>query len=282
MGSLRFLLSRRWVLLAVVVVVLGVLAWQLGSWQFGRLEDRRERNELVRTHEAAAPVAVGSVLSADDPPAERDEWRRVVATGEYAAQDTVVVRYRTREGRAGVEVVTPLVPANGPAVLVDRGWLATENGGAPAEVPAPPSGEVRVTGYVRLDAEGDSTQVTDGSTRAINSAAIGSDLDREVYRGFVQLAEQRPEAEQPLATAELPELNDGPHFFYGLQWWFFGLLALGGFGYLAYDEWRRVTGRATGRRREDRRGGERSQREAVGAGSTCASTSETSSRNWVR
>ena len=33
-------------------------------------------------------------------------------------------------------------------------------------------------------------------------------------------------------------LNNGPHFFYGLQWWFFGLLALFGFGYLAWDEWR--------------------------------------------
>jgi hypothetical protein len=37
---------------------------------------------------------------------------------------------------------------------------------------------------------------------------------------------------------ELPELNNGPHFFYGLQWWFFGVLAIFGFGYLMYDEWR--------------------------------------------
>ena len=42
-----------------------------------------------------------------------------------------------------------------------------------------------------------------------------------------------------------------PHFFYGLQWWFFGLLAVGGFLYLVYDEWRggtrRVTRRVAGR-----------------------------------
>ena len=37
---------------------------------------------------------------------------------------------------------------------------------------------------------------------------------------------------------ELPELNNGPHFFYGLQWWFFGVLAIFGFFYLLYDEWR--------------------------------------------
>ena len=36
----------------------------------------------------------------------------------------------------------------------------------------------------------------------------------------------------PLEPAELPDLGNGPHFFYGLQWWFFGLLAIFGFGYL--------------------------------------------------
>ena len=44
---------------------------------------------------------------------------------------------------------------------------------------------------------------------------------------------------------ELPELNNGPHFFYGLQWWFFGVLAVFGFCYLAFDEWR------SGRRDEE-------------------------------
>ena len=41
----------------------------------------------------------------------------------------------------------------------------------------------------------------------------------------------------------MPDLGEGPHFFYGLQWWFFGLLAVFGFCYLAYDEWRGGAGR---------------------------------------
>ena len=40
---------------------------------------------------------------------------------------------------------------------------------------------------------------------------------------------------------ELPELDNGPHFFYGLQWWFFGVLAVFGFSYLLYDERRNGT-----------------------------------------
>ena len=286
MGSLRFLLSRRWVLLALVVSVLGVFAWQLGTWQFDRLEERRDRNALVRANESAAPVPAGEVLSADAPAPEGAEWRRVTATGTYAAEDSVVVRYRTRAGQGGVEVVTPLVDGSGPALLVDRGWVGTENGAAPAAVPEPPSGEVTVTGYVRRDARGDSTRVTDGSTRAVDSAAIGEAIDREVYRGFVQLAEESPAAEEPLSPAGLPELDDGPHFFYGLQWWFFGLLAVGGFGFLAYDEWRRATGRAPDRQRPERAGGpDPAQRDRVASASAAsppASEPETSSRNWVR
>ncbi len=84
--------------------------------------------------------------------------------------------------------------------------------------------------------------MTDQSTRAISSKEIGPALDREVYGGFVDLRSEDPPAETALEPAELPELNNGPHFFYGLQWWFFGVLAIFGFGYLAYDEWRKRPG----------------------------------------
>ena len=57
-----------------------------------------------------------------------------------------------------------------------------------------------------------------------------------VYGGFVDAEVERPAPAKPLAKAELPDLGNGPHFFYGLQWWFFGLLAIFGFGYLAWDE----------------------------------------------
>ncbi len=79
-------------------------------------------------------------------------------------------------------------------------------------------------------------QVTDQSTRAVNSAEIGEALDREVVGGWVDLRSESPEPAESLLPVELPELNNGPHFFYGLQWWFFGALAIFGFFYLVYDE----------------------------------------------
>ena len=239
MHSLRFLVSRRWIFFALVVVFLAWVAWRLGEWQFDRLDDRVERNAIVERNEEAGPVAAEDVLSPGTDPPESLEWRVVEATGTYAVDDTVIVRYRTRDGEAGVDVVVPLELADGTSLLVDRGWYATDNRGATSEdVPEPPAGEVTVTGWVRRDAEGDSTAVADRSTRAVDSTEIGAALDREVLGGWVDLRSESPEPATPLLPAELPELDNGPHFFYGLQWWFFGGLAVFGFFYLVYDELR--------------------------------------------
>ena len=80
--------------------------------------------------------------------------------------------------------------------------------------------------------------VTDLSARAISSDEIGPAIGQPVYGGFVELKSEDPAPGTGLEPVELPELNNGPHFFYGLQWWFFGVLAVFGFFYLAYDEWR--------------------------------------------
>jgi cytochrome oxidase assembly protein ShyY1 len=237
--SFRFLLSRRWALFALAIGVVAVATWWLGEWQFSRLEDRKDRNAVVRANEDKPPTPVADVLAPSRSVAEDDEWRQVTATGTYATDDAVIVRYRSRDGASGVDVVVPLVTADGTALLVDRGFLPTDSPDIDgSDVPAPPAGEVTLTGWVRSDGTGDSTEVHDQATRAISSERIGEALDREVYGGFVELRSEDPEPAEQLEPVELPELDNGPHFFYGLQWWFFGLLAICGFGYLAYDEWR--------------------------------------------
>ena len=100
MHTLRFLVSRRWIAFALVVVFLAWVAWRLGEWQFHRLDDRKERNAIVERNEKAGPADAEAVLSPGaDPPASL-EWRVVEATGTYAVEDTVIVRYRTRDGEA--------------------------------------------------------------------------------------------------------------------------------------------------------------------------------------
>lgn len=263
---MRVLLSRRWVVFALVVALAVWVAYLLGQWQFDRQTQRESRNEITRINLAADPVPVGEVLAPGQPVDPEDEWRVVEARGTYAADDTIVIRYRTRNGAAGVDLVTPLVTTEGPALLVDRGWLETDS--RPIEdrsiLPQPPAGEVTVRAWVRVDATGRSAEVEDASARAISSKEIAPTLDYPVYGGFADLVEESPAAADPLEPAPEPDLGEGPHFFYGLQWWFFAAMAIFGFGYLAFDEIR------ARRRGEDPRRGQRSQKRGQNTGAQSA------------
>lgn len=240
MSSFRFLLSRRWAGFTVFVLILAYGTWWLGQWQFDRLEDRKASNQIVRTNEHAEPAPVSDVLAEGTKVAEKDEWRRVTATGTYAVDDTIIWRYRTPDDAKGIDIVVPLVLADGTAVLVDRGWLQTESQDEFDDLPAPPTGEVTITGWVRADGTGDSTDVAqvDGyhATRALSSVQVAKVLDEPLLTGWLHLDTESPEPATQLRKADLPELDNGPHFFYGLQWWFFGILAIAGFFYLMYDE----------------------------------------------
>ncbi len=236
---MRFLLTRRWILFLLAVVVLALGCVRLGEWQFHRLHDREQRNAWAERNMSAAPAPVADVLAVDRAVPQSAEWRQVTVSGTYDAAETVVVRYQTRDGQSGVDLVTPLRTDAGPAVLVDRGWVQTENTGTrPEDLPQPPPGKVEVEGWVRVDATGDSTQVDDRSTRAISSDAIGGGLGYPVYGGFVDAEKETPPAATPVVPVEKPDLGNGPHLFYGIQWWFFGALAVFGFGYLVRDEMR--------------------------------------------
>ena len=90
-----FLFTRRWLLFLAAVAVLAYGCVWLGEWQFSRLDDRKERNAVVRANEDKPPAPVADVLAPGREVAEDDEWRQVTATGTYATEDTVIVRYRT-------------------------------------------------------------------------------------------------------------------------------------------------------------------------------------------
>ncbi|MDQ6935488.1 MAG: SURF1 family protein [Actinomycetota bacterium] len=240
---MRFLLSRRWLLFLAAVCAMAWLATLLGQWQFHRLHQKHATNRAVAGNLAAPPVPIDDLLAVGREPGSAAVWRRVTVTGTWDAAHSVVVKYQVRSSSPGVDVATPLVTASGPAVIVDRGWLAAPNtGGTRLRLPPVTSGMVTVTGWVRANGSGASTQV-DGSlqTRALSSTAISRVVPHPLYGGFLDLALQSPPADRPLGATQLPDdTGDGPHFFYGLQWWFFAALAVLGFCYLAYDEWRRA------------------------------------------
>lgn len=238
---MRFLLTRRWILFGIGVVLLALLCVRLGEWQFHRLRDREQSNAWTRANLKAEPVPLDDVLSVSRDVPENRVWTPVRVTGTYDAADTLVLRYQTRKGGTGVDLVTPLVTASGAAVLVDRGWMPTQNTGTiPGDLPAPPTGRVTVTGYAQGDNPPVSaTAVADHSMRAISTRMIAPTVGHPLYRGYVAATTESPPPARPLVPVEQPDLGNGPHLFYGIQWWFFAALAVYGFGYLVRDELRK-------------------------------------------
>lgn len=248
---LRFLLTPRWVGLLLVVGVLGFTCVRLSDWQFHRYQERHDSNQVVKDNLAAAPAPLASVLSTSGAPTSSTEWRSVTATGHYDASRQLAVLYRTVNSSPGVDVVTPFVTSSGTAVLVDRGWMATTgNGDLTVKLPPPAKGPVTLTGWVRLDSDGSSSQVapSQGSVRAISAVAIRPTLPYPVYDGFLELTKESPASPPGLLLASKPDLGGGPSFFYGFQWLFFAALFFGFWCYFAWAEYQeKVLGKPRGR-----------------------------------
>lgn len=249
---MRFLFTPRWLGLLLVVVVLGYACVRLSDWQFHRYAERADANKVVRTNLAARPVAVTDLMSTTVEPTSSVEWRTVTETGHYDASHQLAVLYRTRQGSPGIDVVTPFLLTNGSAVLVDRGWVPSQsNGNLRQKLPAPAAGQVTVTGWVRVDSNGGSDQVTpsQGSVRTIAARAVAPTLPYPVVDGFVQLTHETPASPNPPSPNGKPDLSGGPSFFYGFQWLFFALLFLGFWGYFAWAEYHERRARADETRR---------------------------------
>src|SRR5690606_12289945 len=80
------------------------------------------------------------------------EYRHVRFTGRFLHDREMYLAGRTLDGEGGYHIVTPLQPAVGAPVLVDRGWIPL-NAKDPASRPVSrPDGAVIVDGHIRLPA----------------------------------------------------------------------------------------------------------------------------------
>ncbi|MEV0613373.1 SURF1 family protein [Nonomuraea sp. NPDC050404] len=241
----RFLFTPRWIALHVVVLLVIPAFVFLGQWQFGRFEERSANSERVTANIEAAPVPLDRLAAVDRPAKEEDRFRRVTVAGTYDPAHALVVRRRPQEGRNGYYVLTPLVTAGGTAVLVNRGWVpAGATADTPPEVPAPPTGQVTVTGRLRPSETEESSGLRNvsglppGQVLLINADAIGDGLPYRLVGGYVELTEQQPAPATAPAPVPEPDVGAGGglNLAYGVQWWLFIGIAVVGWGLLIRRE----------------------------------------------
>jgi cytochrome oxidase assembly protein ShyY1 len=185
----RFLLTPRWWGINVFVLLAIPFCIFMGSWQLSRFEDR------VQDHQSASAEAGSGAREAARPLAEllpvdkATSGDLATATGRYDRQ--LLVPDRELDGKQGYYVLTLLRTDDGKALPVVRGWLPGDADSAKA--PAPPSGEVTVTGALQASETPGSNGVTaqgglpDGQTGAISAASLVNLVPYGVYDAWVTL-----------------------------------------------------------------------------------------------
>lgn len=225
----RFLLSRQWVILTLLVLVLIPTMVQLGFWQFHRHEHKVAQNQLIAGNVAAKPKPVGELTSPGHTVPRDDFWRTATATGTFDTAHELVVRRRTStDDKVGFHVLTPMNLKGGGTVLVNRGWVPFgPDQQAYPHIPAPPKGEVTITGRLKADETASGSGIKDlkglppRHIMLINSAQQSALLGRPVLGGYLELTAPAPANNTPEPIAEPDSESIGPHMAYAIQWWLF-------------------------------------------------------------
>ncbi|MGN5632863.1 SURF1 family cytochrome oxidase biogenesis protein [Streptomyces sp. AC154] len=225
----RFLLTRQWLILALLALVMIPTMIELGFWQLHRHEHKVAQNALISHNLKAKPVPVASLTSPGHVVPRSDYWRAVKATGTYDEKHEVVVRRRTStDGSIGFHVLVPFDLKGGGTVMINRGWIATaDDQRAFPDVPAAPKGEVTVTGRLKADETTGSSGIKDLSdlpdrqVMLINSAQQVKLLSRPVLGGYLEQTGPVPSGDRPELIEAPDDSSIGPHMAYAVQWWLF-------------------------------------------------------------
>jgi surfeit locus 1 family protein len=218
-----------------LIIVIGALAAvvcvRLGIWQLDRLEQRKARNANIGAGLAAQVLDLTALQSAQSA-LDSLHFRRARAVGRYDFHHEVVLMARAHRGVPGVHVVTPLLLDDSTAVLVERGWIPSPDGRQAdlalyREPIASEAQGVLLIPTVRRGA------VPPAETWPVY--ALTGDPEplaaRLPYRLFPLLLRRTEEPESMPTSMQLvasPELDNGPHLSYALQWFTFATIALVG------------------------------------------------------
>ena len=216
--------------IAAALAVAGLVS--LGIWQVNRLAWKRDLIEKVESRVHAAPVPAPPSASDDD------AYRRVIATGHFVHDRSTLVQASTARG-AGFWVLTPLLTDRGFTLLVNRGFVPPEARTRFSR----PSGQVRVTGLMRLSEPGGGFLRSNDQaanrwySRDVAAIAAARRLRAPVANYFIDAERSGPPTSLPIGGLTVLTFPNS-HLSYALTWFALAAMAAGAYIFVMRHEWK--------------------------------------------
>jgi cytochrome oxidase assembly protein ShyY1 len=215
------------ILKSLVALLLIIFTLWAAQWQYHRGVDRHERNTLIAKQSTMSSIDLPNTI--EDP--SKLEWRQIRTTGRFTPDKQILLRNRYFEGQYGYEVLTLFTNVQGKIFWVDRGWVKAGADATTAPITPPiPTVQVDIVGRLRLG-----TSLPSGTFFALpggGKSGITSEVNAQSRENtedfYIDLLSGSMPTLTPDVSAQLPELSDGPHMAYALQWIFFGGLVVYG------------------------------------------------------
>lgn len=210
----------------LVAFGLVLLCLWAAQWQYQRGVDRHARNVLIAEQSQLPPIEFKNLLGniADY------EWRKISLKGSFDDKNQILLRNRYHDGMYGFEQLTLFV-FDERKIWVDRGWVkAGSDATVPPQLQPTNQGLISIDGRLRLDSSlprGKFFAVANDSERNLVSQ-LDARRGIQTEKFYIDLISASDDSMNPDVPVELPELSDGPHMAYALQWLFFAGLVIYG------------------------------------------------------
>lgn len=215
---------RRWLAWLLLAIVFAIACGFLSNWQFSRRTEAVSKMTQLASNYDRAPVPLTwSTYKSGD------EWLPVKLTGHFLPDNTLLVRNRPLNGAAGFLELIPFQSQDGLIVAVQAGWLAADDRLNPPQVfPKPTTETQTIWGRIRPNEPTLDRDAPAGQIATINLPTFVKKIgvkDRAVESFYLSLGESSFAVNGTPKLLPRPQLDEGNHLSYALQWIVFAVMA---------------------------------------------------------
>jgi cytochrome oxidase assembly protein ShyY1 len=229
-----------------MAVIFSIACWYLSQWQFARQQETSNTNRIIEQNYNSKPVALEELLLPKTIWNQELEFRQVRVTGNYLLENQFLIRNRPNEGNPGFLQLMAFETDGGAVIWIERGWLPTGlKADAPDRIPITNKIHRQVVLLLRPAEPKLDRTAPIGQLPSIDLQVASASLsDTNVYnQAYGRLVSESPQSAKGLMMPK-PEINNGNHLSYALQWLLFALMAFGAVFWSINQDRRRRAGQA--------------------------------------